>query len=510
VVAPLVIALAFLLTGSAGAEKDHVLVQLVPGAPPAEARALVAAGAEPVSAALRAYRLPAGAAEGLLPGLRARGALRTVELDRPAGTLQTTLDPLSAEEWWRAVIGVEGLEPPGPGVPVTIIDSGIDVNHPEFAGRPDTLTLNPQEPAGFGGEHGTGVASLIAAPANGIGIVGVYPRAVLRSWDAALGPGTELATSEIVRGLEEAARQGPGVINLSLGSRQRSSLIEQAVYLAFAQGSLVVAASGNDGDRGNALTYPASLPHVLTVGATTRGNRTAFFSSRSRFVDLAAPGEDITIASARSASYVRQSGTSFAAPFVAGAAAWVWTARPELDNTQLFEVMRRSATDIGAPGRDPESGFGLLNVGAALVLPAPPPDPLEPNDDVELAKPGGLFPGSGATLTTPAQPRALVRARLDAHADPRDVYRIWLPARRTVWISTGSSVDVNLAVWGPATTSVRQRPGADRLAVSARTGTGNERLRLPPAPRGRWAYVDVSRAPGVVEATYNLAVTATG
>ena len=88
-------------------------------------------------------------------------------------------------------IGVDGLTPPGPGKPVTIVDSGIDVTHPEFAGRPNTATLNPQEPAPIGGEHGTAVASLVGAPANGAGIVGIYPQAVLRSWDAALGRGHE-------------------------------------------------------------------------------------------------------------------------------------------------------------------------------------------------------------------------------------------------------------------------------------------------------------------------------
>ena len=90
-------------------------------------------------------------------------------------------------EWWRTAVGVDTLTPPPAGKPVTIVDSGLDVSHPEFLGRPSTETLNTQEPVGVGGEHGTAVASIIAAPVNGVGLVGIYPDALLRSWDAATG-----------------------------------------------------------------------------------------------------------------------------------------------------------------------------------------------------------------------------------------------------------------------------------------------------------------------------------
>jgi subtilisin len=505
----LLLVIASLLTNLPGsAPEQYVLVQLTPDAPMAEARKLLAAGATEVSRSLRAYRLPLGTGKPLAADLRRRAVLRSLELDRPQGTLVALNDPLSVEEWWVAAIGLEGLEPPGPGKPITIIDSGIDISHPEFASRAETYPLNEQEPAGFGGEHGTAVGSLIGAPQNGVGIVGIYPQAVLRSWDAAVGEGTQLTTSEIVRGLEEASGQGPGVINLSLGSDERSRLIEQAVNVAFRRGSLVVAASGNDGERGNALTYPASLRHVLTAGAADRANRAALFSSRSPYVDLVAPGEGVTVASARTHGFLRQSGTSFASPLVAGAAAWVWTLRPELDNTQLFEVMRRSATDLGAPGRDNDTGFGLLNVRNALAHPAPSPDPLEPNDDVDQARPDDAYTGSGATLTTKSAQRAVVSARMDAYEDPRDVYRIWLPAQKVVFVSTGSPVDVNVTVWGPQVESVLRASGEDRLGTSARPGTGNERVRIAAAATGRWAFVDVWRARGVPEVSYNLAVTA--
>jgi hypothetical protein len=481
-----------------------VLVQLRPAAVCTETAGLVAVGAEPVAPGLRIHRLTAGAARALVPGLRARGALQHVERVRPAGTLATFTDPLAATEWWRAAIGADGLDPPGPGVPVTIVDSGVDLGHPEFLGRPDLASLNDQVPAAYGGRHGTAVASLVGAPANGVGIVGVYPQAVLRTWDAATeDEGRVLDTGDIVEGIDAATAAGRGVINLSLGGDERSSSIEQAVNQAVRRGSLVVAAAGNDGDRGNPLTYPASLPHVLTVGATNRQNAVAGFSSRSRYVDLVAPGAEMTVAWTPGRNWETGEGTSFAAPLVAGVAAWVWTVRPDLDNTQLFELMRRSARDVGPAGRDPDSGFGLLDVRAALAYPAPERDPLEPNDDIDDVRPGfGL-----AGLTTTRIPKSLITARLDVWEDPRDVYRVWQPARMALVLSTGSSEDVDVAAWSRAAFSVQQRPGKERLAVSARPGIGNERARVPAAPRGRWVYVAVSRGRSVGEAEYRLAVT---
>jgi hypothetical protein len=95
------------------------------------------------------------------------------------------------------------------------------------------------------------VASVVGAPVNGVGLVGIYPQAVIRSYDAAIGDGTRLETSEIVGGILAAARAGKSVINLSLGTESKDAAIESAVGEAVRLGSLVVAASGNSGDTGN-------------------------------------------------------------------------------------------------------------------------------------------------------------------------------------------------------------------------------------------------------------------
>jgi len=467
------------------------------------------AGASAISSTLRLYALEGEAAARVVPSLRACGALRFAVPDRPAGTLSVTdfTDPLVPSEWWRSAIGVSDLAPPGPGKPVTIVDSGIELTHPEFNGRTDLLALNMQEPQPLGGVHGTAVASVIGAPENGVGLVGVYPQALLQTWDAAPGSGTTLVTSQIVAGILAAADKGPGVINISLGSGTLETAISQSIATAIRKGMLVVAAAGNDGGTNNQLTYPASTPHVLTVAATTRQNTVASFSSRSRFVDLAAPGEDMPVASALDQSWDDEDGTSFAAPLVSGAAAWVWTVRPELDATQLFEVMRRSATDIDAPGRDDASGYGLLNVPAALAYVAPSTDPMEPNDDMDYVRAGGVYATGALPLTTRAKTSAAVTARLTVFEDPRDVYPVFVPAKKTITAKT-TAATVELALWSNGTPSVTvASPGKNRLARGV-TKTGTETVTYKNTGNAKTVYLAVTLAKGSRDADYSVSVAA--
>jgi len=485
------------------------LVQLTRGAACTESAALTRAGARQVDAALRLWRLEPSLAASAVPALRARHALVFAQRERTYRIAATTdtPDPLAADEWWLAQIGVSGLTPPGPGVPVTIVDSGIDLDHPEFLGRADTQTLNAQEPAPLGGEHGTMVASVIGAPANGVGLTGVYPRVVLRSWDAAQGDGTRLESSEIAGGLLAAARAGRGVINLSLGSDVSDLAIDLAVGEAVASGSLVVAASGNDGDRGSPLGYPAAYPHVTTVAATDRSGSVATFSSRSRYVDLAAPGDDIVVASALGKDWRPASGTSFSSPMVAAAAAWIWTARPELTAGQVAEILRRSATDIAPAGRDQASGFGMLNVAAALALPAPIRDPYEPNDDIDQVNPNGnRYVSKQPALTTVTKRSARIAGRVDRYEDPRDVFRVWLPAASRVTATLTASSDGDLALYSTAARSVVGRFAVDGRLASATTRGTRERVVYTNKGKGRWAYVAVQPGSGALDATYTLNV----
>ena len=486
----LLIGLVLFFAASGSAQADLVQLNWTPGGE----RLARAAGSQELAAGLRIWRVPAYA----VADLRRAGV---VQLSRPerflpveSALLQQATDPLVPSQWWRAAIGADRADSPGPGKPVTVVDSGVDMSHPEFASRPNTTVLNEQSVDETDEDHGTEVTSIVAAPNNGVGIVGVYPDATLRIWDAS--PFGFLNEGAAIQGIYEAAHDGPGVINLSFGGEDDDPLLDDAIRYAFRTGSLVVAAAGNEGLQGSPANYPAFYPHVLTVGATNENNLVAGFSTVSRFVDLAAPGVRMTVAEPvtdEPSGYLSGvSGTSFASPLVAGAAAWVWTVRPQLDNTQLFEIMRRSASDIGAPGVDAGSGYGLLNIPAALTFRAPPRDPQEPNEKPREIEPHGLFAEGTPPLTTPGRATTALNARVDRYEDPIDLYRVWAPAGRTL----------RARVTGKVTVRVLKRANhAPELALDKR-GVAAYRN------RGKGVYVYVEVKPVVRFADYRLRITA--
>jgi hypothetical protein len=510
------VVLGFAVLAPAGAAAPHTLIQLNGGGAFMGEPLLRGAGAEEISPSLSMWRVRTTEARRLLPALRRAGIVSLVQPERTlvrTGSTRTAVDPLVSAEWWLADIGADRAAPPGPGVPVTVIDTGIDVTHPEFAGRPDTIALNTQRvtdsPDDF---HGTAVSSVVGAPENGFGIIGVYPQAVLRLFDADLSG--ELTDADAIRGIEAAAQAGPSVINLSWGGVEPDIALQNEIYSVFRRGSIVVAASGNSRDEGNPINFPANMSHVLTVAATDRLDHTASFSSSSSGVDLAAPGVDIEAAiplAFNPNGYESLDGTSFSAPIVSGATAWVWTARPGLKNTQVFDLMRWSARDVGVPGFDDDTGFGILDIPAALAFEAPPVDPQEPNDDVYLVKPGGLFRTGTAPLTSPTRGSATVKARVDYDEDPEDVYRVWVPARKTVTISVRGTENVDLEAWRPATRSIAESGAAakrDLAAASAKTGTTLDTVAIRNATaRGAYYYADVFPGEEVGAAFYTLTVT---
>jgi subtilisin family serine protease len=420
-----------------------------------------------------------------------------------AAAAATAADPLQGQEWWLTHIGADRATPPGPGVPITVVDSGVDATQPEFAGRPNTTYFNTQTVFGREEYHGTIVASVAAAPENGFGMIGVYPQAVLQSFDASSDP-RGITDSSAVSGIQAAAAHCPGVINLSFGSVAQNRLLEYAIITAVHNGCLVVAASGNSGESGSPATYPAAWPHVLTVAATDANDQVASFSTTGQDVDVAAPGVDITgaVPLSRNPSGFEGSldGTSFSAPVVAAAAAWVWTVRPSLTVSQLADVLRHSARDIGAPGFDTASGWGIIDIPAALDAPTPAPDPAEPNDDIEQVKPGRLFRAGEPPLTTLARPSIRVAASIDAAEDPHDVYRIWVPARKTVRVSVSADGRAAARIWGPRTTALDEDLGSRRRDLRGQRVTAGK--------TGFAAYVEVLLTGRASSASYTLDVTA--
>lgn len=452
------------------------------------------AGGTEVASELRLWSVPTSA----VADLRRAGVVGLVRPDRlltvESIAAQPT-DPLVPLEWWRSAVGADRVDPPGPGKPVTVVDSGLDLTHPEFANRPNTTALNPQTTTEEEDDHGTEVSSVVGAPNNGVGLVGVYPNAVLRVWDAS--PLGFLNESEAIKGIIEAARLGPGVINLSFGGENNDPLLQQAVDHAVRTGSLVVAAAGNDGLDGSPPNFPAVYPHVLTVGATNSSGQVAPFSSLSPTVDLAAPGADIPVAEplaqAASGYLLHANGTSFATPIVAGAAAWVWTVRPNLDNTQLFELMRRSATDIGPRGFDNATGWGLLDIPAALTFPTPRRDPQEPNDQPRDIEPHAVFANGTPPLTAPGRTSGSIAAHVDRSEDPVDLYRVWAPADRVLRARLTGSVALRLLA----------RATKTRAVAIARHGLATYRNS---SQSGSYLYLEV-RPYRAREASYTVRVT---
>jgi thermitase len=411
-------------------------------------------------------------------------------------------DPLYPQEWWLSHIGAAQATPPGPGVPIAIVDSGVDPTHPEFAGRPNTTFLNDQTTLGGEEFHGTAVASVAAAPDNGVGLDGVYPQAALEVWDAS--PTSQGITDfNAIAGIQAVSAHCPAVINISFGSTDPDPALRDALLEAVRDGCLVIAASGNSGQEGSPPTYPASWPHVFTVGATDENDAVTPFSTTGPGIDVAAPGVDLTLAvptTKSSAGYQSASGTSFSAPIVAAAAAWIWTVRPTLTVTQLAQLLRSTARDIGPPGFDGASGWGIINIPAALVAPTPPNDPEEPNDDIRQVKPGMLFSLGEPPLTSVTRPSTRIAGTLDQGDDTRDLYRIWVPAKRYVHVSVVSGGNAAARIWGPKTVAVLEGLAARRRDLKGPRMYGGK--------TGSLAYVEVLLTVRSTTARYTLSVTA--
>jgi Subtilase family len=462
---------------------DGALVAL--DGPPGPERLVRSAGGRLVSARLRLWRLSGRAAARLVPRLERLGALRYAEpeYERLHGIHFT--DPLAQPDigWHLYAVGAERVEQPAAGFPITILDSGIDLGHLDFAGRPDVQLLNDQDTdyADLDEYHGTLVSSTAAAATNGVGAEGIYSRVALRVYDI-----RRPTTTAIVRGIEAAVAAGPSVINLSLGGPIPSRAEQDAINVALRSGSLVVAASGNSYAEGNPAQYPGAFPHVLTVGAVDRGLQTAGFSSAGPFLDLVAPGVDIPFSDpvdpdpARS---VTVSGTSLAAPIVAAAAAWLKTVRPDLGPTQLAEVMRRSARDIGTPGFDPRNGFGLLDLPAALVAATPSVDPLEPNDDVDQVVTGRLG-RAHASVNGATGRNTTLAASLDSAEDPHDVYRLVVPAGRRLVVTVSADANIRADLWSARAISTAGDRG---LRLAASEGRAAARRQVAWTNRGKRA-----------------------
>ena len=288
-----------------------------------------------------------------------------------APPVHAAADPLLAQQWGLFAIGADHVwtTTTGQGVIVAVVDSGSGP-HPDLAenllsGRSIIGTVESQDGKDIDASgHGTHVAGIIAAVANnGIGGSGVAPNAKILPIQV-LDQAGQGDARDVAAGVRFAADNGARVINLSLGGATESSSLTQAITYANDKGVLVVAAAGNGG-AADKPKWPASLDLTLAVTAVDQANNATSFDQRGDYIDLSAPGANIV--STAKGDYVTLSGTSMAAGFVAGAAALLFAAEPRVTNAQVRDILLRTATDIGEPGRDVTFGAGLINMVAALA-----------------------------------------------------------------------------------------------------------------------------------------------
>jgi hypothetical protein len=423
------------------------------------------------------YVLARSRASSFASTLRSRGLLAYAQPNALRSTKAVPDDPLSKPpDAWRAAVANPNLDPPtvtDTSPLIALLDTRLDETHPEWTGG-HTTTLGGLP---LDNLHGTATASVAAAPANGIGILGVWPGA--RALNIPL-PADALTCSASAAGVQRAIKEHAAVINMSYGSASLCVSEYHALQRAVRAGIVPVAAAGNEFDSGNPLEFPASLPHVLTVGAVDASLRSSAFSERNAALDLSAPGESIMAAVPPSLDedgvkdgYMRLDGTSFSAPMVSAAVAWVRAARPNLAPDQVAQVVRLSAKDIGRKGYDSDTGFGLLDVGAALTKKPPPHDPLEPNDDMTFVD-GRSF-GTPSPAVFDGRHAARFTALVDAFEDPADVYRVKIRPHSRIRVAARPTFgDPVLAGFAPGTRSLRSK----RLATSRLKGSKTERITL--------------------------------
>jgi len=264
-----------------------------------------------------------------------------------------------------------------PEVVIAVIDSGVDMTHPELIGKVVSTGrdfANADDDASDDHWHGTHTAGVAAADTdNGEGIAGV-------AWNCGILPVKVTGAdgsgyySWLIDGIIWATDQGADVINLSLGGDVDDPFLEDACKYAYDHGVVITAAAGNDAGP---VVYPAAYDaYVLAVAATDYNDEVADFSNFGPEVDVAAPGVYILGPAPQAyvgtgyLPYLFATGTSEAAPHVAGLAALIKSLKPDLSPADIMKVIRYTADDVNGStlsGRDDHVGYGRINMERALA-----------------------------------------------------------------------------------------------------------------------------------------------
>jgi subtilisin family serine protease len=250
----------------------------------------------------------------------------------------------------------------GTDVAIAVIDSGIDVTHPELAGAVIGTydALNSKEGAH---PHGTGVAGTIVAHSRLVGSAPAAHILAIRAFAANPSNGAESTSFVVLKALNYAAQQNAQIINMSFAG-PADPLVQQALAASSARGIVLVAAAGNAGPNSPPL-YPAADSHVIAVTATDSGDHLFAQANRGAYVAIAAPGVDILMPAPED-KYQVNSGTSFAAAYVSGLAALLIDRNPGITPDGVRAALTATAHDLGPRGRDDQFGAGLADAMAAV------------------------------------------------------------------------------------------------------------------------------------------------
>jgi subtilisin family serine protease len=288
----------------------------------------------------------------------------------------------------------------GTNVTVAVIDSGVDVRHPEFSGA-IVATFDALGSKEGPHVHGTGVAGAIVAHARLMGSAPAARILAIRAFGAA-PKGAESTSYVILKGLDYAAAQGAQIVNMSFAG-PKDALIERGIAAVAARGIVMVAAAGNAGPKSPPL-YPAASTNVIAVSATDAQDKLFAASNRGGFVAISAPGVDIFLP-APDEKYQMTSGTSFSAAYISGLAALLLERNPALKPDEVRAILMKTARDLGPPGRDDQFGAGEADayaaVSAASTTPAGPVAEVSDKPAIETA-PDGQEVSTTRAVTLPA------------------------------------------------------------------------------------------------------------
>jgi len=318
----------------------------------------------------------------LVAGAPAMAQAATPEATPPGGA-----DPVRSAEYWLSDYGIAKAwqTTRGAGVKIAIIDTGIGRGSSEFdgavsagtdvsgAGAPDGRT-----PVGaVDADHGSWVASLAAGRGTGpdAGVIGVAPEAQLLSVSVGFGSSaTRSFADQIVDAIHWSVDHGADVINMSLTTNVPDwpESWDEAFQYAFDHDVVVVVAAGNRGSGTTKVGAPATIPGVLTVGGVDRsGKASVDASTQGITIGVSAPSEELVGVSA-DGTVVSWDGTSGAAPIVAGIAALVRSAHPDLDADNVINRIVKTAHAVGVDPADKLLyGYGLVDAAAAVSADVP-------------------------------------------------------------------------------------------------------------------------------------------